>query len=254
MTTTALRRLASGAMLMLATTLVCACTTHPARPIATGDLEQARSFRLFTVYWVGRSFDGVPLTAADTQRDYAAAAGERVYYGNCDKQASLLSTAGCQLPLEIATVEFRMINSRQNEGLGTRTNTTIRNVPAVVFNRGRSIQLYTAALAIEIYADSARRAMAAAESVVPMNRVHDLDPTVLNPPQFAKGVDPQLLQIERQISLARTAAARARLAAGHARQVAAGSTRPTGATDRTGASPKTGPTGATGKTRLPPRP
>jgi hypothetical protein len=207
MTTTTLRRLASCAVVVLATSLLCGCATHPAGPITTRDLDVARSFRLFTVYWVGRSFGGVPLTAADTQRDYDATAGERVYYGNCDKQSSPVSTVGCRLPLEIATVVYHAIDSRRNEGLGTRTNTTIRGVPAVIFNSGRSIQLYTADLAIDIYADSPARALAAAAAVVPMNRPADTHADVLAPPHFAKDVDPQVLAIERQLSATRTAAA-----------------------------------------------
>jgi hypothetical protein len=214
MTTTTLRRLASSAVLALAVTLITGCTTHPAGPISTADLDVARDFRLFTVYWVGRSFDGVPLTAADTQRDYDAIVGERVYYGNCDKQP-VLSTVGCRLPLEIATVEYHMVDSRGNVGLGTRTNTVIRNVPAVIFNAGRSIQLYTDELAIDIYADTPARALAAARAVVPLNRLDDPDPTVLDPPQFSKDVDPELLAIERTLTTARTAQAAAarRLAA-----------------------------------------
>jgi hypothetical protein len=207
MTTTTLRRLASSAVVVLATSLLCGCATHPAGPITTRDLDVARSFRLFTVYWVGRNFDGVPLTAADTQRDYDATAGERVYYGNCDKQSSPVSTVGCRLPLEIATVVYHAIDSRGNEGLGTRTNTSIRGVPAVIFNSGRSIQLYTDELAIDIYADTPDRALAAAEAAVPMNRPRDKDPDVLDPPLFAKDVDPQILAIERQLTTARAAAA-----------------------------------------------
>jgi hypothetical protein len=209
MTTTTLRRLAASAVLALSTSLVCGCATHPAGPISTPDLAAAERFQLFTVYWVGRSFGGIPLTAADTQRDYDAAVGERVYYGNCDKQSSIVSTAGCQLPLEIATVDYRTIDSRANEGLGTRTNTAIRGVPAVIFDGGRSIQLYTAELAIEIYADTPARALAAAQAVVPMNRPGDPDPRLLRQPQFAKNVDPALLEIERQLAVTAQQAASA---------------------------------------------
>ncbi|HWH12603.1 MAG TPA: hypothetical protein VG165_15885 [Solirubrobacteraceae bacterium] len=237
MTTSTLRRLASGAVLALVLGLLSGCATHPAGPISTKDLDVARDFRLFTVYWAGRSFDGVALTAADTQRDYDAVAGERVYYGNCDKQSSLVSTVGCELPLEIATVEYHQIDSRGNEGLGTRTNTSIRGVPAVIFDSGRSIQLYTAGLAIDIYADSAARALAAARAVVPMNRANDPHPDLLSPPRFSKDVDPGLLVIERQLGAARQAAA------ADARAAAAGSTgrrrAPTGTTAPQGTSPST---------------
>jgi hypothetical protein len=235
MTTTTLRRLASSAVLMLATSLVCGCTTHPAGPIDSQDLAAAQSFRLFTVYWVGRSFGGIPLTAADTQRDYDAAVGERVYYGNCDKPKSIVSTAGCQLPLEIATVDYRTIDSRENIGLGTRTDTAIRGVPAVIFDAGKSIQIYTAELAIDIYADTAARALAAAAAVVPMNRPGDAHPDVLKPPMFDANVDPQLLAIERELGVAAQAAAAARRAAG-VPGVPGGTGGATGATGAAGGS------------------
>jgi hypothetical protein len=233
MTTTTLRRLASSAVVVLATSLLCGCATHPAGPITTRDLDVARSFRLFTVYWVGRNFDGVPLTAADTQRDYDATAGERVYYGNCDKQSSPVSTVGCRLPLEIATVVYHAIDSRGNEGLGTRTNTSIRGVPAVIFNSGRSIQLYTDELAIDIYADTPDRALAAAEAAVPMNRPQDKDPDVLDPPLFGKDVDPQILAVERQLTAARAAAAATARTAARVARARARARRPSGSAGST---------------------
>jgi hypothetical protein len=232
MTTTTLRRLASSAVLVLATSVLSGCSTHPAGPITPEDLALARSFRPFTVYWVGRSFDGVPLTAADTRKDYVATVGERVYYGNCDKPKSVLSTAGCQLPLEIATVKYRAINSRGNEGLGTRTNTVIRGVPAVVFDAGRSIQLYTGRLAIDIYADTRVRALGAARAVVPMNRPDTRQAEVLALPIFRKDVDPQLVAIAGRLAVARRAAAA--VAPRRPASVARGAT---GTTSAGGASP-----------------
>jgi hypothetical protein len=237
MTTTTLRRLASSAVVVIAASLLSGCATHPAGPISEQDLAVARSFRLFTVYWVGRSFDGVALTAADTQRDYNAVAGERVYYGNCDKPSSVVSTVGCRLPLEIATVEYYKIDSRRNIGLGTRTVTAIRGVPAVIFDGGRSIQLYTAKLAIDIYADTPERATAAAQLVGPMNRTAGGRSGALKLPVFAKDIDPRLRVIEHQLTAARAAAA---AAPGKRRQPATGTTGSSGTSGASGASSSAG--------------
>jgi len=242
MTTTTLRRLASSAVVVIAASLLSGCATHPAGPISDQDLAIARSFRLFTVYWVGRSFDGVALTAADTQRDYNAVAGERVYYGNCDKPSSVVSTVGCRLPLEIATVEYYKIDSRRNIGLGTRTVTAIRGVPAVIFDGGRSIQLYTAKLAIDIYADTPERAMAAAQLVGPMNRSGGGRSGALKLPVFAKDVDPRLRVIEHQLTAARAAAA----AAGKRRQPATGTTGSPGTSGLSGGTSSSGTSGSSG--------
>ena len=247
MTTTRLRRLASSAVGVLAASMLFGCATHPAGPITEQDLAVARSFRLFTVYWVGRSFDGVRLTAADTQRDYNAVAGERVYYGNCDKPSSVVSTVGCRLPLEIATVEYFKIDSRRNIGLGTRTNTVIRGVPAVIFDGGRSIQLYTAKLAIDIYADGPARAMAAAEMVMPMNRAGVGRSGTLKLPVFPKDVDPQLRVIEHRLTAERAAGA---VTPGKGRRVRTGTTGSSGPSSSAGASvapPALGTTSPSGR-------
>ncbi len=256
MTTTTLRRLASSAVVVIAASLLSGCATHPAGPISGRDLAVARSFRLFTVYWVGRSFDGVPLTAADTQRDYNAVAGERVYYGNCDKPSSIVSTVGCRLPLEIATVDYYKIDSRRNIGLGTRTVTAIRGVPAVIFDGGRSIQIYTSKLAIDIYADTPARAMAAAELVGPMNRTAGGGSSELKLPVFAKDVDPRLRVIEHQLTAARTAAAAAP-ASGKGRRPtgttgSSGTSRPSGTSRSSGTSPSSGPSSRAGASVAPP--
>lgn len=172
--------------LIAALGLLAGCTTHPAPPISDSDLQLARQFHLFTFYWAGRSVQGIPLTAADSTRDYDPTVGMRVYYGNCVKPSSILSSAGCQLPLEIATVIYK---AHTNVGFGKRTATVIRGVPVAVYNGGKSMEIYTGNLAIDIYAQSPALAQAAAAALVPLNRplprAHDFEP-----PRYVPGIGP----------------------------------------------------------------
>jgi hypothetical protein len=187
MRTATIRRLGRRALLIVLAGLLAGCTTHPAPPISDSDLQLSREFGLYTFYWVGRSFDGIDLTAADAKRDYDATVGMRVYYGNCAKSSSILSTSGCRLPLEIATVLYR---PHSNVGLGPLRETVIRDAPAVVFNGGSSIEVYTGHLAIDINAENPRLARAAAEALVPLNRTGP-HPRSLAPPKYIPGVDPR---------------------------------------------------------------
>jgi hypothetical protein len=179
------RRLTRASTLVIALGLLAGCTTHAPPPIAPAELQLAREFPFFTTYWAGPDFRGIQLTAADSPRDYDATVGMRVYYGTCGKPSSILSTSGCKLPLEIATVLY---HPHTNEGLGARREQVIRGVPAEMFAGGSSIELYTGRLAIDVYAADPRLARAAAEALLPLNRP-GAGPRNLPLPRFV-GVEP----------------------------------------------------------------
>jgi hypothetical protein len=196
MTRTTVRRLAGTFGLVAMLGALAGCTTHAPPPISPTDLQLARQFPLYTTYWVGRDFQGIALTAADSKRDYDAVVGMRAYYGNCAKPSSLLSTSGCRLPLEIATVLY---HPHTNEGLGARREAVIRGVPAEIFNGGASIELYTGHLAVDIYADGPARALAAAQALRPLNRagapVGNLAPARFDATGSKSPVDPRVKAI-----------------------------------------------------------
>lgn len=195
---TTIRRLGRTAALIAVLGLLAGCKTHPAPPISQADLQVSRDFDLFTFYWVGHSLHGIDLTAADSKRDYDATVGMRVYYGNCRKPSSILSTSGCQLPLEIATVIYK---AHRNDGLGKRRETVIRGVPAEIFDNGSSIELYTGHLAIDIYAQSPSLALAAAAALIPLNEADPHTPD-LAPAQFDSpaNVDPRIRALADRLS------------------------------------------------------
>jgi hypothetical protein len=170
--------LAAGAVVALS-----GCGTHSPPPLSTHEINVARRFSVYDIFWVGRWFQGIPLTAADFRREYNPQLGLAVYYGDCKTKVSLLGSGGCTLPLEIDTVCYVQ---HHNDGLGPRHNSRIRGVPAVVFDGGKSIELYTDHVLIDVLADSPARALAAAKRLFPLNGPPELRHFTpqLPPPQF----------------------------------------------------------------------
>ena len=73
----------------------------------------------------------------------------------------------CQLPLQVTTVIYRL---HSNTPLGPQRNMVIRGVPATVYDGGRSIELYTGRLAIDIFSDTYAHAIrATALQLLPVN-------------------------------------------------------------------------------------
>ena len=167
--TGALRRAARSTVAVLALSgavLVSGCGTGHPRPIGAGDLAEAETFPYFRVYWVGPSFLGHPLAAADGQKGYISSVGESVYYGDCVHGKGIFGGGSCLLPLQVTTVIYRL---HSNATLGPQRNILVRGVPATVYDEGRSIELYSGRIAIDIFSDSFAHAYAAALALLPLN-------------------------------------------------------------------------------------
>ena len=150
---------------LAAAALLAGCTSHPPPPLGPRDLGSPRSFRLFPIYWAGLRFEGIPLTQVDRGRDYNATLGMRVYYGSC-LHSNPLVAGSCTLPLEINTTDYR---THANIGVGENVRTTTRGVPAVIYDHGDSIELYSGKVAIDVFADNPSRAFRAAQAMRPIN-------------------------------------------------------------------------------------
>ena len=145
---------------------VAGCSTGPPRPISAAELHAAELFPYYRVYWAGRVFERVPVTAADGIAGYIPSVGESVDYGDCDKGHGILHTGGCTLPLSITTMVY---HRHPNQPLGSQRNILLRGVPAAVYAGGHAIEIYTGRLAIDVLADSSARAMQAALALRPVN-------------------------------------------------------------------------------------
>jgi len=160
------RSLLVAAATALAAVAATACGTgHPAA-ISARELAEAQSFPYYRVYWAGLSFQGQQLSTADGLRGYIEKIGDSVYYGDCVKSKGIFGGGSCELPLQVTTVVYRL---HSNAPLGPQRNIVVRGVPATVYDGGRSIELYTGRVAVDIFSNSFSRALAAANSLLPIN-------------------------------------------------------------------------------------
>jgi hypothetical protein len=171
----------------------CASTHHPG-PIGASELSEAQTFPYYRVYWVGSRFEGQSLVAVDGRKSYNSSVGDGVYYGDCISGKSLFGGGSCTLPLRVATLIY---TRHDNKPLGAQRNILIRGVPAAVYDEGRSLELYTGRLAIDVFSDTFAGARAAALSLRPMNaRGSASEP--LPPPVYCPGLfGPQELPVQR---------------------------------------------------------
>jgi hypothetical protein len=112
----------------------------------------------FPVYWLGGTFEGMPVSEAPHDPSDAWT----VQYGNC-----LEGGEGACVP------RLQIVTSPDNSflpGATTATHTTrIRGVTAVLAQGGKTIVIATGRVVVDIYATSARIAAAAARTAVPIN-------------------------------------------------------------------------------------
>lgn len=169
------------------------CATGQPRPVLGQELAEAQTFPYYRVYWVGPTFAGHPLTAADGQKGYVATVGDSVYYGDCVHK-NVLGVGSCQLPLQVTTVIYSL---HSNSGLGPQRNTVIRGVPATVYEEGRAIELYSGRVAIDIFSDTSAHALQAAGELLPLNAPGSASGD-LPPPVFCPGLSgPMDAQVQR---------------------------------------------------------
>jgi hypothetical protein len=161
------------------------CGTGRPRPIGAGTLAEAQTFPYFRIYWVGRSFLGQALAAADGQKGYISSLGDSVYYGDCVKGKGIFGGGSCILPLQITTVIYRL---HSNATLGRQRNIIVRGVPATVYDEGRSIELYSGRVAIDLFSNTFAHAYAAARALRPLNAPGSATAN-LPPPIYCPGLD-----------------------------------------------------------------
>lgn len=160
-------------------------TTHPPK-LRTGRLVEAQTFPYYRLYWAGPSFAGQPLTAVDGRQSYNSRFGESIYYGDCAASKGTLGGGGsCGLPLQITTVIYRL---HSNAPLGIQRNVLLRGVPATIYDSGRSIELYSGRLAIDVFSDTPAEALQAVEELQPLNAPAEQSQGALPPPVYCPGL------------------------------------------------------------------
>lgn len=140
-------------------------TSHPS-PLPASDLAEAQTFPFYRIYWTGPRFDGHPLAAVDGVNGYIPKVGDSVYYGDCVQSKGIFGGGSCELPLQVTTVVYVL---HSNATLGPQSNMLIRGVPATVYDEGRSIEIYTGRVAIDVFSDNFTHALQASEELRPLN-------------------------------------------------------------------------------------
>jgi hypothetical protein len=182
-----LRACARAAPLLSACALLAltgGCSTGRPAPITADALAEAQTFPYFRVYWAGPNFGQYHLSAADGLRGYRSNVGPSVYYGDCAHYKGIFGGGSCLLPLQVTTVIYRL---HSNATLGPQRNVVLRGVPAVVYDEGRSIELYTGRVAIDIFSDEYSRAVAATGKLLPINAPGSAEGD-LPPPVYCPGL------------------------------------------------------------------
>jgi hypothetical protein len=178
--------LVAASLAPLAVAALCAgCGTGHPQAIGSGTLAEAQTFPYFRLYWVGRSFLGQQLVAADGQKGYISSLGDSVYYGDCVKGKGIFGGGSCILPLQVTTVIYRL---HSNATLGRQRNIVVRGVPATVYDEGRSIEVYSGRVAIDLFSNTFAHAYAAARALRPLNAPGS-PATELPPPIYCPGLN-----------------------------------------------------------------
>jgi hypothetical protein len=192
-----LRRTARALLAVLAVGCAVAaggCGTSQPGLLTTAELSEAQTFPYFRVYWVGRSFDGRPLAAADGLKGYIEKVGDSVYYGDCVNSKGILGGGNCLLPLQVTTVIYAL---HSNKALGVQHNILVRGAPATVYDEGRAIEIYSGRVAIDIFSDTYAHALQASNELFPLNAPGS-GAGELPPPVYCPGLyGPEATSLER---------------------------------------------------------
>jgi hypothetical protein len=127
------------------------------RPIAHNTLETLL-VAPYPVYWAGRSFRGLNITEATHDPSGAFS----VQYGDCVEGGQ----STCVPAVRVVTSPD---NSFIPGGSTPQRAGHVRGVVSVVAQRGRTIEIPTGGVIVNVYADSPHLASAAADTVVPIN-------------------------------------------------------------------------------------
>jgi hypothetical protein len=156
-----------GLLAILLCLLAGGCATDQPTPLTVRELAEAQTFPFYRVYWVGPRFGAYRLVAADGRNNYISTVGDGVYYGNCvSGKSTALGGNGCELPLQVTTLIY---TRHANAPLGPQRNTVLRGVPAVIYDGGHSIELYSGRVAIDVFSDDLSDALRAVSALRPIN-------------------------------------------------------------------------------------
>lgn len=109
------------------------------------------------LYWAGERIDDVPLTAVLRREDRARYVS--FVYGNCEAS----SDGGCAPPAEVqvwpSCLRSLALYDDPRAGVGSREPTTVRGVPAALFDDGTRLELETDRVTVVVFAHTRTSAL-----------------------------------------------------------------------------------------------
>jgi hypothetical protein len=135
----------------------CASTLQD-QAVAPSFLEPLVMQDEYPVYWLGGAFHGLAIISV--ARDPGGA--YTIKYGDCRQGGENV----CVTPLEIVTSPD---NSFRPGGSTAQRRISVRGLPSTAALGGRTIEVSTGGVVVDVYADSSALARAAAETMVTIN-------------------------------------------------------------------------------------
>jgi hypothetical protein len=153
--------LAASALLALCGLALSACAnTIQDEAVAPSFLEPLAMQHEYPIYWLGGAFRGLPIISVA----HDAGGAYTIKYGNCQQGGENV----CVTPLEIVTSPD---NSFRPGGSTPRRSVSVRGVASTLAQGGRTIEVSTGAVVVDVYANSVALAHAASEAMVSINAV-----------------------------------------------------------------------------------
>jgi len=120
--------------------------------------------------------------------------GVTMFYGNCVHK-SVLKLGGCTLPLKVTTVWYI---PHSNISLGPQRKVRVHGVPAVIFNHGDEVEVYTDAMAVDVIGATPKLTLAGIKQLTTFNRKPSVAWPAFPPPEFTPGVSLKQLAAEKK--------------------------------------------------------
>jgi hypothetical protein len=163
------------------------------RPVNSDEIAALAAFDEFPLYFLGDSFQGLPLV--EIQRVVGTPRPNRpvtsnymlFVYGTCEVAPG--SDTGCPVPLTVHVWPACERNPSVYEiGPGEpypREQTSLRGVPAALFDEGTRLELYTGTVTIVLTSLDAGLLSKTAEALVPANAIASAQKSLPSPAQAA---------------------------------------------------------------------
>jgi hypothetical protein len=152
------------------------CMAHPVELTSNSDLDQARAFNGFPVYYAGEKVGGLPLTSVSREpvtappetsdgkkiRRAKGVSSFKFTYGSCTISGGMEGSCSLPLSLQIYPACARNLGLYENRFSPTPRKARVRGAPAAYFEGGYRLEIQTGPTTIVIFGNRTRMKAAVA--------------------------------------------------------------------------------------------